>query len=110
MMSLIFAPVKHWISQAFDLVLHIHFRSNAEVYFFTTGLLSISVLYLHFLALSFQHVVEVLKILLYSVLSVFTLDTFISLLFHFFSRSVISISETVLNELFTVFLDYFEMI
>ena len=108
-MLLLLAPVEHWISEALHLVAHVHFGSDAEVYFLF-DVFSFCIFYCFLDAFAFQHALKVFKILLHGVLPVLALDSFISLLFHFFGGSVVCIGKSILNELFAVISDSIEII
>jgi hypothetical protein len=61
----VLASVENGVSQTLNLVLHVQLSSNAESRGFAT-----------------DHIIEVLQVLLYSVLAILRLNSFIALLFH----------------------------
>ena len=92
-MRCVLTSVENWVAQTLNLVLHVKFSPDAESSNFSR-----------------KHIVEVLKILLDSVLAVFGLDSFISLLLHDISWSVVSVCISISNELAAVLLNLFEII
>lgn len=87
------ASVEDWVSQAFELVLHVHFGPNTPTF-----------------SLSFKHGLKSLHILLNAPCSSGTLDSVISLVFHLLTCAIITVSIAVLDEFLHVVDDLWEEI
>ena len=89
----VLGAIEDRITQALDLVLHVELGTNAVGF-----------------VVASEHAFEELKIFLNRVATVDTLDTLISLLFHLFSGSAISIRVASCNERAHVTLQHFKVI
>ena len=93
MVHLILAAEEYWVSQAFDLVLHVHLGSDAEGRGFSR-----------------EHVVKDLHVLFWSVLAVFTFNASISFFFHLVGWSVVGVHVTIGDQLSGELLDLLEVV
>jgi len=93
MMSFVLVTVEHWVSKAFELVLHVHLSSDAVSF-----------------SLSLKHVFKSLQVDFWGILSCLGLDTLISLFFHFLTGTIVSVGVSILDHLSHEVYDLWEVV
>ena len=92
-MGVLLAAEEDWVAEALYLVLHVHLRTNTELFNFAG-----------------EHLIEDLHVALRGSFAVRALNSLVSLLLHLFSWSVISVGKTSANELAALLNDLVEVV